>query len=141
MSIENENGAPADGLPTDDGGVTGMESEDFTTVTRKKTTGASAKIPVQKAIENRGNNQIEMSENLITQIKLEFNISKDTKVFNPHMKHLEVLKLMKAVDPTLVVKSSHDETEWNTFLEFPRNADYQKHFNLKDSNPPMEQGK
>eukprot|EP00978_Attheya_sp_CCMP212_P046163 scaffold377162_cov63-Attheya_sp.AAC.1 len=105
--------------------------------TRKRPNHLQKKT-VQKAIENCGNNQIETSENLITQIKLEFNISKDTKAFNPRVKHLEVLKLMKAVDPTLMVKSAHDDMEWDSFLEFPRNAaDYQKHFNLKDdSNPP-----
>ena len=136
MSNENENGAPADGDPTADGGGMEMDDDGFTPVTNKKTTGAPAKTPVQKAIENRGNNQIETSENLITQIKLEFNISKDTKTFNPRVKHLEVLKLMKAMDPTLVVKSAHDDTEWDSLVEFPRNADYQKHFNLKDSKPP-----
>eukprot|EP00978_Attheya_sp_CCMP212_P008861 scaffold20822_cov52-Attheya_sp.AAC.7 len=125
MSNENENGATADGVPIDDGGVTEMQTDGFTIVTHQRTTGSPAKTPVQKAIENRSNNQIETSEKLITQIKLEFNISKDTKAFNPRVKHLEVLKLMKAVDPTLVVKLAHDDTEWDTFLEFPWNEDYQ----------------
>ena len=56
--------------------------------------------------------------------------------FNPRPKHLELLKLMKIADPTMIIKSSHDDTTWEKFVEFPMRDEYKKHFNMTESKPP-----
>ena len=56
--------------------------------------------------------------------------------FNSRGKHLELLKLMKAHDPTMMVKSVHDDKQLDNFVEFPLCEEYKEHFNLTDSKPP-----
>eukprot|EP00978_Attheya_sp_CCMP212_P027659 scaffold93194_cov53-Attheya_sp.AAC.1 len=80
MSSETENGAPPDEPPMDDGETETEQGNEWTKVGGKKPTGTTAKTPEQRKIENRGQNLIETSDILITQIKLEFNISRETLV-------------------------------------------------------------
>eukprot|EP00978_Attheya_sp_CCMP212_P027723 scaffold93527_cov56-Attheya_sp.AAC.2 len=92
---------------------------------------------VQQQIKNRGSEQIETSDFMTTQVKLEFNITNHTAKLNPHPKHLELLKLIKTIDPSAISVSVFDDTEWDNLLEFPINDTYKKHFNVTISNPPQ----
>jgi hypothetical protein len=136
MSTENESGAPADGVP-DANGVPNQDGNDGYTIVGKNGKAAPAAKPnTSQAIKNRGQNLIETSEIMNTQIKLEFNISKDTKALNPRTQHLALLRLMKAVDPSLIIESVQDDTKWETYTDFPMNEAYRNHFNVTESKPP-----
>ena len=43
---------------------------------------------------------------------------------------------MKAADPIMVVKSSHNETQWENWVELLISKNYKNHFNVTKSKPP-----
>eukprot|EP00978_Attheya_sp_CCMP212_P025600 scaffold82577_cov25-Attheya_sp.AAC.2 len=110
MTTENENGAPADGVPIDDGGETEPQDDSFTPVTKKSTPKTTPNPNVQQKIKNRGAEQIEISDFMTTPVKLEFNLTNRTEKFNPRPKHLEFSKLIKTIDPSAVIQSVADDT-------------------------------
>ena len=91
MSNETEKGAPPDGAPPANGDPNQDQDDGYTPVVDKNKTHKAPDTAVTHAIKNRGSNLIETSEFLITNVKLEFNLSKDTTAFNPRGKHLELM--------------------------------------------------
>ena len=136
MSTETENGAPADGVPDANGEPNQNDNDGYTPVGKNGKAATVAKTKAHQAIKNRGQNLIETSEILNTQIRLEINITKDTKVLNPRTQHLALLRLMKAVDPSLTIESVQDDTIWENYTDFPMNEAYRTHFNVTESKPP-----
>jgi hypothetical protein len=135
MSTGNENGAPTDGGPDANGDPTSNGNDGYTVVGKKGKAAPAAPSKATQAIKNRGKNLIETEEILTTQIRLEINITKDTKALNPRAQHLALLRLMKAYDTSLIIESVQDETKWENYTEFPMNEAYRKHFNITESKP------
>ena len=110
MPTEIENGANADGVPIDDGVEMETQDDGFTPVTKKPTPKPKPPTDVQQQIKKRGSEQIEISDFMTTSVKLEFNLTNRTEKFNPRPKHLEFMKLIKTIDPSVVIQSVSDDT-------------------------------
>eukprot|EP00978_Attheya_sp_CCMP212_P033634 scaffold136730_cov54-Attheya_sp.AAC.1 len=72
---------------------------------------------------------------------LEFNIASGTSQVNPRPNHIELCKLIQAIDPEMAIESAINTTIWNSPNELPLAKEYQEHFNVQDRNPPYKSRK
>eukprot|EP00978_Attheya_sp_CCMP212_P027088 scaffold90299_cov24-Attheya_sp.AAC.2 len=125
--------------PPDDHGVTNRlqvgETESPQAATTNSTSAASA---TRAILFVAGENAVKNKEILITQVRLEFNLKHDEKIFNPRPKHVKILQIMKNIDPLLVIKSASDNTLWKVPNEISTFDRYKKHFAVSQTKPPRQ---
>eukprot|EP00978_Attheya_sp_CCMP212_P009123 scaffold21499_cov60-Attheya_sp.AAC.1 len=106
-----------------------------------ESTGGVNATAVQNNLKTAGAKQIQTREIAITTVMLEFNIASGTSQVNPRPKHIELCKLIQAIDPEIGIESAINTTIWNSPNELPLAKEYQENFNVQDRNPPYKSRK
>ena len=94
---------------------------------------AKARTNEHQTMKERGYTMVENKVVLETPVKVEFNVDKSVREYNVREKVLELLDLMKTVDPTMKVKSTiTDHTEWDALNTLPEDEEFGSHFQVRD---------
>eukprot|EP00978_Attheya_sp_CCMP212_P024939 scaffold79260_cov28-Attheya_sp.AAC.2 len=68
------------------------------------------KEEIRALVKERGEQMVEASTEMETRMKIEFNIGNNVTKFSVRQSAVKVLEKMKAIDPTLALKSLQDKT-------------------------------
>jgi len=95
-----------------------------------------SKDEVKAMMKARGENMIEETGEMETQMKIEFNIGNNITKYSVRQNAVKVLEKMKAIDATFSVKSVHDSTVWKDMNTLPINDEFGTHFNVREETSP-----
>jgi hypothetical protein len=87
---------------------------------------------VQETIKARGENMLERETKIMTKLRMEFNVPKDTEKYPMRHNMIQLIDKMKTVDPTLTIQSVLDTTQWQDPSKLPVKNDLLQHFNIHE---------
>jgi hypothetical protein len=95
------------------------------------------KEEIRALVKERGEQMVETSTEMETQMKIEFNIGNNVTKFSVRQSAVKVLEKMKAIDPTLALKSVQDKTTvWKDMSKLPSDEAFGTHFNVREETSP-----
>jgi hypothetical protein len=95
------------------------------------------KEEIRALVKERGEQMIEESTVMETQMKIEFNIGNNVTKFSVRQLAVKVLEKMKAIDPTIALKSVQDKTTvWKDMAKLPSDEAFGTHFNVREETSP-----
>ena len=111
----------------------GKQDTDSTTEVQKARTQAENLA----TLKSRRDQMIETKNKFVTTTKIEFNLAADTTQFSVWQATTKILTKLQAIDNTLIIRSTTDNTEWKDIQTLPRDPTlFAKHFHVREENPP-----
>ena len=99
----------------------------------KFTVIAKSCATIEQQMKLRGLKMVEEKQLWETPVKLEFNIDRNTVEYNVRAQLLVLLRLLKAKDPTLKIKSAtSNELMWSQLDMLPEDEAFTENFQIKD---------
>ena len=94
---------------------------------------AKSQESIDRHVKSRGRSMIEDKTLLITPVKVEFNIPRETTEFNARKETILLVQTMKLQDPCLRMKSNlPNGQEWTELEHIPENEDFLEQLQLKE---------
>ena len=114
----------------------GHKKRAHTDVTATEETDDRVKESVHEKIKKRVETLTEETTTKVTSVKVEFKLTNNATKFNVRSALGKLLEQMKQVDRHVVLKSTSDDSEWNTAEEMPIGEELMNHVVLRNENNP-----